>query len=315
MNLKLASLEYVASKQSMGMRFKTEATILRAFVKQMGDAVAVAAVTSTNVNRYLTGRKAKPVTLFWHRKHDALKGFWEFAIRRGYTDRSPVPVRRAKEPVPFAPYIYSREELKRLLDGVTSYQKKLVKLEPITLRSMLLLIYGAGLRASEALHLTCGDVDLSALTLTIRVSKFYKTRRIALSTQLCSVLAEYGHNRQQGEYDRSDAAPFFTYKDGSSVVGWALDDAFLRLRNHVGVKRQNARYQPRLHDLRHTFAVHRLTAWYRTGADVQSLLPGLSTHLGHVCLKGTQRYLTMTPELLAEASLRFEGYAQEVLHG
>ncbi|MDQ2775041.1 MAG: tyrosine-type recombinase/integrase [Acidobacteriota bacterium] len=315
MNLKLANLEYVALKQSMGMRFQTEATLLRAFVKQMGDAVAVAAVTSTNVNRYLTGRKAEPVTLFWHRKHDALKGFWEFAIRRGYTDRSPVPVRRAKEPVPFVPYIYSREELKRLLDGVTSYQKKWLKLEPITFRAMLLLIYGAGLRASEALHLTCADVDLSALTLTIGVSKFYKTRRIALNTQLCSVLAEYGHNRQQKECDRSDAAPFFTYMDGSAVVYWALEDAFLRLRNHVGVKRQNTRYQPRLHDLRHTFAVHRLTAWYRTGADVQSLLPGLSTHLGHVCLKGTQRYLTMTPELLAEASLRFEGYAEEVLHG
>lgn len=315
MNLKLASLEYVALKQSMGMRFETEATILRAFVKQMGDAVAVASMTSKDVLRYLNGHKGDPVTLFWHRKHDALKGFWEFAIRRGYTDRSPVPVRRAKEPVRFVPYIYTREELKKLLDGVTSYQKKWLKLEPVTLRAMLLLIYGAGLRTSEALHLTCADVDLSDATLTIRESKFYKTRRIALNVQLCGVLSEYHHNRRQNEHDRSDGAPFFTYKDGGAVARFVLEDAFLRLRNHVGVTRQNARYQPRLHDLRHTFAVHRLTAWYRTGADVQRLLPGLSTHLGHLCLKGTQHYLTMTPELLAEASLRFEGYAQEVLHG
>ena len=154
-----------------------------------------------------------------------------------------------------------------------------------------------------------------AQTLTIRESKFYKTRRIALNAQLCGVLSEYDHNRRQKGHARSDAAPFFTYKDGGAVARFVLEDAFLRLRTHVGVKRQNARYQPRLHDLRHTFAVHRLTAWYRTGADVQSLLPGLSTHLGHLCLKGTQRYLTMTPELLTEASLRFEGYAQEVLHG
>ena len=110
MNFKLATLEYVALKQSMGMRFETEAALLRAFVKQMGDAVAVATVTSKDVLRYLNGRKVGPVTLFWHRKHDALKGFWEFAIRRGYTDRSPVPVHRAKEPVRFVPYIYSREE-------------------------------------------------------------------------------------------------------------------------------------------------------------------------------------------------------------
>ncbi len=315
MNLKLATLEYVALKQSMGMKFETEAALLHSFVKEMGDAVAVATVTSKDVLRYLNGRKAGPVTLFWHRKHDALKGFWEFAIRRDYTDRSPVPIHRAKEPVRFIPYIYSREELKRLLDGVTSYQKKWLKLEPVTLRAMLLLLYGAGLRTSEALHLTCADVDLSGATLTIRESKFYKMRRIALNAQLCGVLSEYDHNRRQREHARSDAAPFFTYKDGSAVARYVLEDAFLRLRAYVGVKRQNARYQPRLHDLRHTFAVHRLTAWYRTGADVQSLLPGLSTHLGHLCLNGTQRYLTMTPELLTEASLRFEGYAQEVLHG
>jgi integrase/recombinase XerD len=315
MNLKLATLEYVALKQSMGMKFETEAALLRSFVKEMGDAVAVATVTSKEVLRYLNGRKSGPVTLFWHRKHDALKGFWEFAIRRGYTDRSPVPLHRAKEPVRFIPYIYSVEELKRLLDGVTSYQKKWLKLEPVTLRAMLLLLYGAGLRTSEALHLTCADVDLSGAILTIRESKFYKTRRIALNAQLCGVLSEYDHNRRQKEHARCDAASFFTYKDGGGVARYVLEDAFLRLRAHVGVKRQNARYQPRLHDLRHTFAVHRLTAWYRTGADVQSLLPGLSTHLGHLCLKGTQRYLTMTPELLTEASLRFEGYAQEVLHG
>ena len=113
MNLKLATLEYVALKQSMGMRFETEATLLSTLVKQMGDAVAVATVTSKDVLRYLNGRKTGPVTLFWHRKHDALKGFWEFAIRRGYTDRSPVPVHRAKEPVRFVPYIYSREALGR----------------------------------------------------------------------------------------------------------------------------------------------------------------------------------------------------------
>ena len=72
-----------------------------------------------------------------------------------------------------------------------------------------------------------------------------------------------------------------------------------------------ARYQPRLHDLRHSFAVHRLTSWYRQGADVQTLLPYLSTYLGHVNLAATQVYLTMTPELLQEAARRFQQYAFE----
>ena len=71
-----------------------------------------------------------------------------------------------------------------------------------------------------------------------------------------------------------------------------------------------ARYQPRLHDLRHSFATHRLTSWYRQGADVQRLLPVLATYLGHESVAGTQVYLTLTPELLREASLRFERYAE-----
>ena len=76
----------------------------------------------------------------------------------------------------------------------------------------------------------------------------------------------------------------------------------------------DARHQPRLHDLRHAFAVHRLVSWYRDGADVQRLLPKLSTYLGHVHIAGTQRYLTLTPELLRQASLRFEHYAVEPSH-
>ena len=313
MKLGLATREYVANKQATGMVFGVEAYVLRAFTEKLGSNVPIKKITSDSVLDYLNGRG--PVTLFWHRKHDALSGFWRFAIQRGYTDRSPVPARRPKKPIPFIPYIYTREELRRLLDGVTSYQQRWCKLEPITLRALLLLLYGAGLRTSEPIRLACSDVDLAESTLTIRITKFYKTRRIALNTQLQNVLAEYDANRRLAEHSRDDTAPFFTCKKGGPVVRVVLEDAFQRLRQHVGVARQNARYQPRLHDLRHTFAVHRLIAWYRNGADVQRLLPGLSTHLGHISLSSTQPYLTMTPELLTEASLRFEHYAGEVIHG
>ena len=313
MKLGQATREYVASKQATGMVFGVEAYVLRAFTEMLGPNVPIKKITSDSVLDYLNGHG--PITLFWHRKHDALSGFWRFAIQRGYTDRSPVPARLPKKPIPFIPYIYTREELRRLLDGVTSYQKRWCKLEPITLRALLLLLYGAGLRTSEPIRLACSDVNLAESTLTIRITKFYKTRRIAISTQLQSVLAEYDANRRLAGHSRDDTAPFFTYKKGGPVVRVVLEDAFQRLRQHVGVVRQNARYQPRLHDLRHTFAVHRLIAWYRSGADVQRLLPGLSTHLGHISLSGTQRYLTMTPELLTEASMRFEHYAGEVIHG
>ena len=94
-----------------------------------------------------------------------------------------------------------------------------------------------------------------------------------------------------------------------------MRSAFRRLRIQAGVQRNDgARYQPRLHDLRHAGAVHRLVAWYRSGADLQRLLPQLATYLGHIDLSSTQRYLTLTPELLREASMRFERYFKETHH-
>ncbi len=95
----------------------------------------------------------------------------------------------------------------------------------------------------------------------------------------------------------------------------AVGSAFRRLRIIAGIERRDgARYQPRLQDLRHTGVVHRLVSWYRHGADLQHLLPQLSTYLSHVDLSSTQCYLTLTPELLYEASLRFERFAMETHH-
>ena len=94
-----------------------------------------------------------------------------------------------------------------------------------------------------------------------------------------------------------------------------MRSAFRRLRVHAGIQRDDgARYQPRLHDLRHTGAVHRLLAWYRSGADLQLMLPQLATYLGHIDLASTQCYLALTPDLLREASMRFEHYFKETPH-
>jgi hypothetical protein len=131
MKLSDAISRYIAYKQAIGMVFETEATVLRAFTERVGANMPVAKITSDSVLQYLNGRG--PVTLFWHRKHDALSGLRRFAIQHGWTDRSPVPARRPKEPTPFIPYIYSREELKRLLDGTSTFQQKWLKLEPVTL--------------------------------------------------------------------------------------------------------------------------------------------------------------------------------------
>ena len=311
MRLSDATANYVAHKQSMGMRFCTEARILKSFCRAMGE-VAMHEVKPNRVLAYLAG--AGPVTRFWQRKHEALSGFYRFAIARGYAIHSPLP-RTVPRPVQsFVPYVYSREELRRLLDATLAIDKPHSSTDPDTYRTLLLVLYGAGLRISEALALTVADVDLTDGILHIRESKFYKTRLVPLGTDLLRILTQHARTRRR---DCNQAnSPFFLSRRGDAVTRQAAEITFRRLRVRAGVLRDGGcpRHQPRLHDLRHGFAIHRLVSWYRSGADVQRLLPQLSTYLGHANIAATQRYLTMTPELLREASARFERYAMEAPH-
>lgn len=310
MKLSALAVQYVAYKQSMGMRFHTEARTLRSFCRAMGD-IAVAEIAASRVEAYLAG--AGPVTRFWHRKHEVLRGFYRFAMARGYAASSPLP-KIVPKPPHFVPHIFSHDELQRLLDATACCEGPRCKLQPYTCRMLILLLYGTGIRISEALSLRLTNVDLTAGVLTIRESKFYKTRLVPMSPALTGTVGEYVARRAKEHATQLDGALFLT-RAGSPVARHTVENVFSRLRVHAGVLRQDgSRYQPRLHDLRHAFAVHRLVSWYRQGADVQRLLPQLATYLGHVHIAGTQRYLTLIPELLHEASQRFERYAKGEQH-
>jgi site-specific recombinase XerD len=150
--------------------------------------------------------------------------------------------------------------------------------------------------------------------LTIRRTKFFKSRLVPLGRDLSRTLQEYRCHRD-GRHPDGPTTPFFCFRNGQRVTIPALERTFRRLRVAAGIRRDGGpRRQPRLHDLRHAAAVHRVIQWYRQGRDVQRLLPHLATYLGHVDLSSTQRYLTLTPSLLHEASVRFERYAMEHDH-
>ncbi len=183
--------------------------------------------------------------------------------------------------------------------------------EPETLRTLILLLYGAGLRAGEALRLRPCDVDLQDRVLSLWTTKFFKSRLIPIGARLAAVLARYAQERNHPRPPGGNHSRFFTTRTGMAVPLGRLEAGFVRLRERAGIQRPRTdRWQPRLHDLRATFAVHRLVGWYREGVDLQTRLPLLATYLGHLNLSGTQVYLTMTHELLAEASRRFERYAR-----
>jgi integrase/recombinase XerD len=132
---------------------------------------------------------------------------------------------------------------------------------------------------------------------------------------LAQALAKYATWRRTIHPQSDPQGPFFIGRTGERLNPKTFEVAFRRVCAWAKVRRTGGvRHQPRLHDLRHTFAVHRLTAWYQQGADVQRLLPQLSVYLGHACLSSTQYYLTMTPDLLQQACSRFEDYALRENH-
>jgi site-specific recombinase XerD len=304
MNIADLVTQYVDFRRTLGERFRTGEFMLRAFCRAVGPQTQVNRIRLKGVSAFLAS--AGVGCRSWHCKYAALKGLFKFAISRGDLTKAPMPTSIPKRAPTLVPYIYSRAEIRRLLDAIPSCQRFARRLEGLTLRAILLTAYGAGLRRGEMLNLSVEDVDLPNGLLTIRNTKFFKSRLVPISADLTKALSDYARWRM-AMHPSTGSGTFFVTKRGEAVQGGTLDDAFKRLRESAGVRRSDGgRYQPRLHDLRHAFAIHRLTMWYREGADVQRLIHHLSVYLGHAHLADTQVYLTMTPELLHQAGSRFE---------
>jgi site-specific recombinase XerD len=295
--------QYIAYQQSLGTAFLTDAMILRAFGRANGARARIADIRLHQVESFLG--ETRPVTITWHTKFRRLRSFFQYAVSRGYLAVAPLPTTVPKRPPPFVPYIFSREELRRLFEVIDADQRNTC-LKPATMHTLILLLYGAGLRLREAVDLARSDVDLNGSVLTVRETKFGKTRLVPVGQDLSQALVRYA---AQARAPRSEDT-FFTTRMGTRVKPDTLQHNFRILCDRAGIHRTDgALEKPRLHDLRHSFAVHRLTSWYQQGADVQRLLQHLSVYLGHVHIRHTQVYLSMTPELLHQASQRFEGYA------
>jgi site-specific recombinase XerD len=296
---------YIQRKRNAGMRFDSPAYVLRSFLRHCGE-IDLHHITVQQVVAFLEGSGASPKT--WNGKRGTLRAFFDCWAARGRLKSSPLPPSAPKAPQSFLPYIYSRSELHSLLDGVPRCQRssKCV-MSAATFQTLLLFLYATGMRLGEALRLRLADLDETLALVTIRDTKFYKSRLVPLGPDIAKVIWQYLHlpGRRNQDY-----RPLFQTKSGDALRVGRIVASFVRLRKIACIERHDDSYfQPRLHDLRHTFAVHRLTEWYKQGADLQRLLPALSTYLGHVDLQATQRYLTMTPELLREANHRFERYA------
>jgi len=214
------------------------------------------------------------------------------------------------------PHIFSPADIRHMLDVARSYPSPHAPLRPQTLYTMILLAYCAGLRRGEIAWLDLGDVDLRSGTITIRETKFYKTRILPLSASVMVELRAYLDARRRAGAPQDPQSGLFWqdhFKDryAPEVVTTMITNVMRR----GGFKPPSGRTGPRVHDLRHSMVVNRILQWYRIGINPQDRLHFLSTYLGHRDINSTLVYITVTQDLLQEASERFRAVGAPCLNG
>lgn len=235
----------------------------------------------------------------WARRLGYVRGFARY--RSAADSRTEIP---SSDLLPYRPkranpYLYTHDEIQALLAAALN------TLSPSGIgRFTYYCIFGllavSGLRISEVLNLKVDEVDLDDGVLTINGAKFGKSRLVPLHDSTRHVLHDYKLRRDDFLRGRSSLY-FFISRAGTRVLDPNVERTFLRLSRRIGLRSPESKTGPRLHDFRHRYAIETMLSWYRSGEDVESRLPVLSTYLGHVCVANTYWYLTACPELLGEA--------------
>lgn len=284
---------YIEAKHSQGMAWAKGAQILHAFHKSVGN-LSLDLIHVYQIEPFLGGPSTSSIT--WSHKYGVLDQFFRYWVARQAMGGLPLPPRRRPAVQTFVPYIYSRSELRRLLVATRIAQQDFnCVIEAQTFRTFLLFLYGTGAMLGEAMRLERRDIDFRRHRITIRSSRFQRSREIPIGSDLYQILLRY---RRVAHRKRSGQDPhFFLTTEGSRLKDRTIHKTFERVRALAGIRRNDgAHYQPRLHDLRHTFAVHRMTAWFKHGADLNRMIPALAAYMGQCDLGSTERYLALTPE-------------------
>ena len=224
----------------------------------------------------------------------------------------PEPLRSPTSRQTHRPYVFTAKEVQALLAAAAQLPPR-GSLRPHTYHTLFGLLYSTGLRIGEAGALNLEDFLPAEQRLFIAEGKFHKARWIALSASTTAALQQYVQRRRKAPPHSPDT-PLLLNECGRRLCHPTVRHAFMQVLKQGGIA-YHPRTGPRIHDLRHTFAVHRLLAWYRDGEDVNARLPFLATYLGHVNIDSTRVYLQPTAELLGEVDRRFHGHYLRHLAG
>jgi integrase len=236
--------------------------------------------------------------------------FLDWAVSQQLLAESPLCTRRRRVTAERIPFLFDPAQVRRLLDLADRLaDNPRARARGVTYHAIFALCYGLGLRAGETCGLRVGDVDTERQLLVVRGGKFGKTRLVPHGPSIGQLLAEQLQRRRSGEVGLAADAPLFTFDGHRCVHPGSASQTFHRLLPELELDVPAGVASPRLHSLRHSFAVSTLLRWYRQGDDPSARLFELSTFMGHVDPTSTAVYLTITTELFDEANRRFEAFA------
>lgn len=282
---------YVVWKHGIGYRFERGETNLLAFSRHTGD-IELAEVKPDHILSFLNSKSVSTIT--WRLKYWILHRFFEHYANRGDMPELVLPPPKPFVKQTFVPHVFTKTELRSLLEATAHNAKSIIRIDGPTLHTVILFLYGTGVAVGESTRILQSDVDLQNGFVTIRSPGVRRSRSIPIGRDLQDVLCRYAVWRSQ---IKGPSQHFFVTKRGRQISGEMIAKNFKRLRRIAGIHRwDGSRYQPRLSDLRFSFAVHRITKWIEDGVDLNRMLPALAAYMGQMGLGSTERYLFMTPE-------------------
>lgn len=304
--------DFLAERRRLGFELRSWDTFLAGFARHVSSQHHRGPLTVEIMTDWIhQGKDGRGSPGTWARRLEKLRSFIRYL--KQFEPDTEMPDEFIFGPVPgrVAPHIFHADEIIELLAAAAKLGPR-SSLRPATYETLFGLMASMGLRVSEAIHLRDADVDFKRGMLTVRQTKFAKSRQLPMHPSTVEALARYRRKRVQHVPSTPDT-PFLVSSRGRRL-GQPLSDrqahrVFTALRDSLGWVNRGAHDAPRLHDLRHTFAVRRLMLWYADGTDIEQMMLALSTYMGHAKICYTYWYLTAVPELMALAGGKFERFA------
>jgi integrase len=292
--------DYLTVRRALGYKLEDHGWLLADFASFMEAAGARAITTRLVLDWATLPQDALPS---WHAARlRVVRGFARHLQALDPATEVPAPGLLASRNRRAVPYLYSDAEVSALMAATASLRPAL---HAATHKTLIGLLAVTGMRLGEAIRLDMADLNPASGILTIRDSKFAKSRQVPLHPSTLAALADYGQFRDR-HCPRPATPALLVSTAGTRLISQGIHYVFARLVRHAGLHPRSKECRPRLHDFRHSLAVSTLLGWYRDGVDVQARLPVLSTFLGHSKPANTYWYLSAVPELLALAAERRE---------